>query len=524
MGQRITITETPIRMETKEDKKQGQAANKLFPIFLKLEKLKVLIVGGGPVAFEKLTAVLANSPETDVTLVSPEIIDEIRSLAASSSNVKIKARVFFPGDLFNADIVIAATADHDTNKIIKDEAQKREMLVNVADTPELCDFYLGSIVNKGDLKIAVSTNGKSPTLAKRMKEVLNDAIPSETQDVLDNLEAIRKKLNGNFSDKVKKLNEITSVLAVENELHSLQPHLVEEDEKPRYKQAKYWIIYSLSALALMTVGHVLFSALPLAEIGSYIGGVAGQIDRTFLLFVVGGFLAQMVDGALGMAYGVTATTFLLSFGISPAAASASVHASEIFTTGASGISHLRFKNVNTKLFRNLLIPGVLGAILGAYVLSSLESFNHYVRPLVSIYTLILGVVIIVKAVRQIRTKKKVKRVGRLAFIGAFLDSIGGGGWGPIVSSTLIARGRSWRYTIGSVNLAEFFVTLASSLTFFTLIGIQHWYVIAGLIIGGMIAAPFAAYLTSKIPVRGGLILVGVVVIVVSVRIIFKSLF
>lgn len=516
-------------METLEEKtiteKSEVQINKLFPIFLKLEKLKVLIVGGGNVALEKLNAVLANSPETDVTIVAPEIISEIFRIASESNNVKIKTRVFFPGDLFNADIVIAATGDHETNKIIKDEAKKREMLVNVADTPELCDFYLGSIVNKGDLKIAVSTNGKSPTLAKRMKEVLNDAIPNETQNVLDNLEVIRKKLNENFSEKVKKLNEITSVLAVENNLHSLQPHLVEEEEeRPKYKQAKYWSLYFLSAIALMVVGHILFSYIPLSQIGGYVGEAFGSIDKTILIFVLGGFIAQMVDGALGMAYGATATTFLLSSGLPPVSAVASVKASEIFTTGASGISHLRFKNVNTKLFRNLLLPGILGAIIGAYVLSSLENFSAYIRPLVAVYTLILGAVIILKALRKVNQKRKVKRVGRLAFIGGLLDSVGGGGWGPIVSSTLIARGRSWRYTVGSVNLAEFFITLASSITFFTVIGLEHWYVIIGLIIGGLIAAPFAAYLTSKIPVRGGLILVGVVVIVVSLRIIYKSFF
>ncbi len=500
-------------------------SNPLFPIFLKLEKLKVLIVGGGNVALEKLNAVLNNSPETEITIVASEILYDIKQAASIHPNVKLKERVFFPGDLFNSDLVIAATADSELNKIIKDEAKKRGILANVADTPDLCDFYLGSIVHKGDLKIAVSTNGKSPTLAKRVKEVLNDAFPDETQHVLDNLEVIRKKLNGNFSEKVKRLNEITSILAVEKDLASLQPHRVLDDPaKPKYKQAKYWLIYSLSALGAMIVGHVLFSFLPLSAIGGYVGEVAGSIDKTILIFVLGGFLAQLVDGALGMAYGVTATTFLLSFGIPPAAASASVHASEIFTTGASGLSHLRFKNVNTKLFRSLLIPGIIGAILGAYILSSLEDYAGYIKPLVSIYTLILGVTIIAKAIRKISTKTKIKRVGRLAFIGAFLDSIGGGGWGPIVSSTLIARGRSLRYTVGSVNLAEFFITLASSLTFFMMIGIHHWHVIAGLIIGGSIAAPFAAYLTSRIPVRGGLIMVGIVIIVVSLRILFKAFF
>lgn len=188
--------------------------NNLFPIFLKLEKLKVLVVGGGNVALEKVNALLNNSPETEITLVAPEILSGLREIAAGNSQVKLKERSFFPGDLFTADLVIAATSDRELNKAVQQEAKKRQILVNVADTPELCDFYLGSIVSKGDLKIAVSTNGKSPTLAKRVKEVLNDAIPDETQQVLNDLEIIRKKLNGNFSEKVKTLNEITSVLAL----------------------------------------------------------------------------------------------------------------------------------------------------------------------------------------------------------------------------------------------------------------------------------------------------------------------
>lgn len=194
---------------------ETENGNKLFPVFLKLEKLKLLIVGGGNVALEKITAVLGNSPSTEVVLVAPDILPAIEQIAAEHSNIKLKRRVFFSGDLYNADLVIVATADRELNKAIKEEAEKRKLLVNVADTPELCDFYLGSIVRKGDLKIAISTNGKSPTLAKRVKEILADAFPAETQQVMDNLQQIRKKLNGNFSAKVKKLNEITSVLAVD---------------------------------------------------------------------------------------------------------------------------------------------------------------------------------------------------------------------------------------------------------------------------------------------------------------------
>lgn len=243
----------------------------------------------------------------------------------------------------------------------------------------------------------------------------------------------------------------------------------------------------------------------------------------FLLFVLGGFIAQMIDGSLGMAYGVSASTFLLSFGISPAASSASVHTAEIFTSGVSGLTHLKFQNVNKKLFRSLLIPGMLGAVIGAYVLFSLEDYNYIIRPVVAVYTLILGLAIIKKAVNQTPKKRKTKNVPALASFGGFMDSIGGGGWGPIVATTLIARGRHPRYTVGSVNLAEFFVSLASSLTFFATIGISHIQIILGLILGGVLAAPIAANLTRKLPVKRMMLLVGIVVIGVSIRLLVKAL-
>jgi len=249
-----------------------------------------------------------------------------------------------------------------------------------------------------------------------------------------------------------------------------------------------------------------------------------NVTSEIFIYILGGFLAQMVDGALGMAYGLTATTFLLSFGIPPAAASASVHTSEIFTSGASGLMHLKLKNVNRKLFRVLLIPGILGAITGAYVLSSLGEYNYIMKPLVALYTLILGVLIIIKAFRPNRRKMKSRNIGPLAVIGGFMDSVGGGDWGPVVSSSLIAGGRAPRYAIGSVNLAEFFIALASSLTFFTMIGISFWQIIAGLVIGGVIAAPIAANLSKNIPVKYLMILVGILVILVSFRTIYLAIF
>jgi uncharacterized protein len=275
------------------------------------------------------------------------------------------------------------------------------------------------------------------------------------------------------------------------------------------------------------VGFAVLLAAAIAIISStaaieYTESVISQLSPNFYLFVLGGFLAQMIDGALGMAYGVSASTFLSSFGVPPAAISASIHTSEIFTSGVSGLMHLKFGNVNKKLFKTLLIPGVIGAALGAYVLSSLEEYNYVIKPIIAVYTLYLGILIIIKATRGRKKKVKTKTIPTLATFGGFMDSIGGGGWGPIVSSTLIAGGRHPRYTVGSVNLAEFFVALASSLTFFAVIGLSHIQIIIGLILGGVIAAPIAATLSKKIPVKTMMIVVGVVVILVSIRIIFLA--
>ena len=250
----------------------------------------------------------------------------------------------------------------------------------------------------------------------------------------------------------------------------------------------------------------------------------GNLDGDFELFMLAGFIAQMIDGALGMAYGVTASTFLLSFGVPPAAASASIHTSEIFTSGVSGFMHLKFQNVNKKLFKTLLLPGVIGAAAGALALSYLEQFNHILKPLIGVYTLYLGIKIIMKALGKRKKKIKTRHIPKLASFGGFMDSVGGGGWGPIVSSTLIAGGRHPRYTIGSVNLAEFFVALASSITFFAIIGISHWNVIAGLILGGVVAAPIAAFAAKKLPTKAMMIIVGTLIIVISIRIIAKTVF
>ena len=185
--------------------------NDLFPIFLKLENLNTLIVGGGYVGLEKLTAVLTNSPNAKVKLIAPEIKEEIIILSAQYSNVILVYKKFEESDLEQIDLVIAGTSIREVNIEVRTAAKTRKILSNIADTPELCDFYLSSVVKKGDLKIAISTNGKSPTLAKRLREMFEEIIPEGTQNLLDNLKAVREKLKGDFEFKVNKLNEITTI-------------------------------------------------------------------------------------------------------------------------------------------------------------------------------------------------------------------------------------------------------------------------------------------------------------------------
>jgi uncharacterized protein len=234
-----------------------------------------------------------------------------------------------------------------------------------------------------------------------------------------------------------------------------------------------------------------------------------------LLFAIVGFVAQMVDGAIGMAYGLSATSVLMSLGVTPAMASASVHAAEVFTTGASGFAHWRSGNVRVPMMLRLAVPGIFGGAIGAYLLSDLP--GHYVRPAVSLYLMTLGCLILWRALHVRQNREPPKNVTLLGLSGGFLDAIGGGGWGPLVATTLIGRGDVPRYAIGSTNAAEFFVTACISATFFATVGLDLWPVILGLVLGGVLAAPFAALVTKRVPDRPLMLIVSGVILLLSFR-------
>jgi len=476
----------------------------LFPVFLKTETAHFLIVGGGNVGLEKTETLLRQNPEIHITIVAPIIYPALKKIIENHKNINSFERPFHPDDLENIDYAIIGTDNPTINLQIRELAKEKKIKVNAADQPALCDFYLGSIVNKGNLKIAISTNGKSPVLAKRMREYFEEAIPDSIDQNIEELYSYRNKLSGNFSEKLAELNKITSVLTTNN-----------SKETKKYKK----IVLNISVLFIIFfVGYGVSTFLTPTELTEYLSEIPNEFYGMLLI----GFIAQLVDGALGLGYGITCATSMMMLGLKLPAISGSIHTAEMFSSAISGYTHYKFGNVNKKLFWSLVIPAVIGAVVGAqtlvYMGTKYQTFSYVI---LSVYTMIIGIRLITIAFRKKIQKQKVKNVGVLGFSGGFLDAFGGGGWGPIVTSTLLSKGRKSQYVIGTVSLVEFFVTFAAAAVFFVSLGVSHWHIILGLILGGSLAAPIAAKLVGKIPQKTALLLVAFLVIVFSLRTFLK---
>ena len=483
------------------------AGNQLFPVFLKLGEMKTVLVGGGNVGLEKLNTLISNAPEADITVVAKEILPDFFQLQQRYPSIKIKQKNYNPVDLADADIVFVASNNTELNRQIRMEADVKNLLVNFADKPKLCDFYLASVIQKGDLKIGISTNGKSPIIAKRLKEVLNQYLPADLDQTLSNMNALRNTLKGDFTYKVKTLNKVTELLVNPNKKKSFLDTNIK------------WIIWLAGILFIWSVGLKLWNTQPGFQ--HFLIG----IDSKFWWFLGAGFVFAMIDGAIGMSYGVTSTSFSLAMGLSPASASMGIHISEILSNGIAGWMHYRMRNVNWKLFRVIIIPAIIGAILGAYILSSLEHYNAYVKPIVGLYTFVLGAVILKKAIDGKKKKndsgKKIKKIGFLGFFGGFIDAAFGGGWGSIVLSGLIAGGRHPLFSLGTVKISRFFIAALSSLTFFTMLGGKYWEAVLGLVIGSVLASPIAAKASNKMSAKTIMIAVGIIVMMASTNSVVK---
>ena len=391
-----------------------------LPIFLDLSQRRVLLVGGGPEAFEQLSTVLEANPTATITVVAPQFLPALRKLAAQHPQVLLLPRAFEPDDLPGHDLILVATPDADLHGRVRAGAAARHLH-------------------------AVAALG-----------------PTDEAAAVAHWQRVATITLGAFA-----LFLVLTILS-------------------------YYITWQQTWQVLSHSG-------------------------TFYTFVAVGFVAQLIDGMLGMGYGVVSAISLMSLGLSPAAVSASIHTAEMFASGASGYNHYRFGNVNKRLFKVLLIPGILGSISGALLLAHFgEQYANIIKPVLAIYLLFLGLRIISRALsKQAQKRRKVKNAGWLAGAGGFLDSFGGGGWGPLVTSTLIANGRTPNYVIGTVSLVEFFVTFASALTFFSILGFSNWQIVLGLIVGGVTAAPIAARLAGRLPTRWMFMGVGTMVVVWS---------
>jgi uncharacterized membrane protein YfcA len=285
---------------------------------------------------------------------------------------------------------------------------------------------------------------------------------------------------------------------------------------------KYMI--AITVVALLVLFTYLFLS---AEQLTSLQAMLHKDNYLFYWMLLAGFCAEVVAGSMGMGYGVICTTILLIMNVPPPVISASIHSAESFTSAAGSLSHWQLGNVNKKLVKALAIPAVIGAVIGAVTLTYVgEHYAKMTKPVIAAYALYLGFRILKNAYKKKKRngiKKKIN-IPVLGLVGGFIDSFGGGGWGPLVTGTFIKNGRTPRYVIGSSTTAKFILTVASAITFVFTVGIQHWNIVAGLLIGGIITAPFSAMLTSRLPVRKMFIAVGIVVIIMSLITIYRAIF
>ena len=285
---------------------------------------------------------------------------------------------------------------------------------------------------------------------------------------------------------------------------------------------KYMIAVAVVALVVLFT-YLFLSAEQLTELQAALH----KDNHLFYWMLLVGFTAEIVAGSMGMGYGVICTTILLILNVPPPVISASIHSAESFTSAAGSISHWQLGNINKKLAKSLAIPAIIGAIIGALLLSYVgERYAKITKPFIAVYTMYLGIRILQNAFkkREVNEKKKATKITALALIGGFIDSFGGGGWGPLVTGTFIKNGHTPRYVIGSSTFAKCILTVASAVTFIFTIGIHHWNIVAGLLIGGIITAPFSAMLTAKLPTKKMFVAVGIVVIFCSLITIYRTIF
>ncbi len=313
-------------------------------------------------------------------------------------------------------------------------------------------------------------------------------------------------------DIIEEITHSSEVVSTKQELYSSRRKVVN----------KYMVAIAVVLLAVLFI----FYFLP-AEDVTALQIILSKDNHIFYWMLLVGFGAELVAGSMGMGYGVICTSLLLIMNVPPPVVSASIHSAEAFTSAAGTISHWQLGNINKKLTRALAIPAIIGAVAGALALSYVgEKYAKVTKPFIAAYSIYLGIKILQNAFKkkEANQQKKKSNITALGLIGGFIDSFGGGGWGPLVTGTFIKNGHTPRFVIGSSTFAKCILTVASAITFIFTIGIHHWNVVAGLLIGGIVTAPFSAMLTSKLPTKKMFITVGIVVIFCGLVTIYRAIF
>ena len=503
--------------------------NTMHPFFLNLERMPLIIVGCNEKIFKVVKSVCQNSANSEVIIFEEKISDELKRYAADKPNIILHERKIKPEDLHDLSLIIVSTNDYEYEEYILNIVHHKNVLICVTGKPQISDFSLVSVIRKESLKLGISSNDYTPEIACRINKIIENSIPKDIEKLVSRLKMVKKDpLMNNINDELQELDRLTAEYLSQKQQPKFSVSEFENLSKVNKAVKRRANIY-LGLIGVMVFIGIFSFILIDFQLMPQIKEFLNRDNHIFYKMLAVGFVAEIIAGSMGMGYGVICTTILLMLNVAPPVISASIHSAETFTSAAGSISHYKLKNVNIKLVKALALPAIIGAILGAFALTYFgEHYAHIVKPIISFYTLYLGINILRNAFKRKERKTKNQKSGTnlsaIGLAGGFIDSFAGGGWGPLVAGTLMKDGRTPRYVIGSSTLSKFLLTITSAITFVFTLGVHHWNVVLGLLIGGIITAPFSAMLTAKLPVKKMFVIIGFLVIIMSLISIIKSAF
>lgn len=454
-----------------------------YPVFLKTAPLSIVIVGDGDALHQRLVFITKEFSTANIKVITREISALLQEVVRLHPFIKIHQKEAESSDFSNAHLVFFTDPEPHPEHL-KNWVADCAALAYFSHYPELSDFEEMIAAEKDEIQNQKKFAKKISVLHRLSHELSEKEEPADPYELLEN------------TSKIAKTAQLKSN------------------------------IY-LSVIGLMVFIGLL--GLTIYEFNLYedVQHFLSKDHYIFFWMLLIGFLAEMIAGSMGMGYGVICTTILLMLNVPPPIVSASIHSAESFTTAAGSISHYKLGNVNMKLVKRLAPFAILGAIIGSVSLTYFgEHYAHIVKPLIAVYTLYIGANILRKSLMK-SYKRKAKRrrsnLTSLGIVGGFIDAFAGGGWGPLVTGSLIKDGRTPRFVIGSSTVTKFLLTITSAITFIYTIGIHHWNIVLGLLIGGIVTAPFSAMLTAKLPVKKMTVFISILVIIMSSITIVKSL-